>query len=186
MLGGLAGAEWIAQALARDGFSAFVRSLVDRDLRPTLSGTADLDLDHYRESVLSRFANTAIRYGTQQVARDSSQKLPQRLVSPIIDGRANGLPMEHALLAVAGWMTWAWKRRDDTGHELPLDDPMASEIGAAIRGADTPARVVDQLLGLTDIFAELGDDAVARHTLRTMVKDLGRHGAAAVVAQFTD
>lgn len=183
VLGGLAGAEWIAQALAGRGFPAYLRALIDRDLRPTLSTAADIDLDGYRESVLTRFANTAIRYGTHQVARDSSQKLPQRLVSPILEGRVAGLAMEHALLAVAGWMTWAWKRLDDSGRQLPLDDPLADDIAAAVREAATPAQAVDQLLGLTRIFAELGADSEARRTLHDMVTDLDRHGAAAVVAR---
>ena len=46
-----------------------------------------MDLQGYAAQLLARFANTAIRHRTWQIAMDGSQKLPQRLLNVTVSDR---------------------------------------------------------------------------------------------------
>ena len=67
-----------------------------------------------------------------------------------------------AALGVAAWMVYV---ADGT---LPLDDPNADELRKAVHGQDTPAGIVDALLGVRKVFdEELASDTVFRALLVT-------------------
>jgi fructuronate reductase len=56
---------------------------------------------------------------------------------------------------------------------LPLDDPNADELRAAVDGRDTAAGIVDALLGVRKVFDdELAADAVFRSLLVTHAEAL--------------
>jgi fructuronate reductase len=72
--------------------------------------------------------------------------------------------------------------RDDDGRPLPLRDPLADTIRAALPDSNDPARVVAALLRLDAVFpAELADDAEAAATITAWLAALMRHGAADTV-----
>jgi fructuronate reductase len=181
-LGALAGREYVADLVADPGFAGFARGLMDVDVTPTLSVPDGFDLEHYKDELLERFANPALRHRTIQIAMDGSQKLPQRLLGTIRDRRAAGAEPRFAALAVAGWMRFVSAGADDEGRPLPLDDPLADRLRAATAGAARPEEVVDALLGVPEVFGtDLRDDAGLRALLADDLRDLGRAGAAAVV-----
>jgi fructuronate reductase len=89
-LGGLAGHEFIAGAVADDVLAGYAYRLMTTDIAPTLTAPPDMDLGEYAALVLRRFGNTALRYRCAQVAMDGSQKLPYRLRHTIADRLAAG------------------------------------------------------------------------------------------------
>jgi len=182
-LGALAGCETIAEALALPGMRALLTRLIVDEIAASFSPPAGTTVAGYGESVLDRFANPAIGHRTLQVAMDGTQKLPQRVLAVVADLRAAGREPRLSALVLAAWMRFARGRADD-GRELPLDDPMAGEIRAALGGApDTPAGTCAALLGLTAVFpADLAADEAVRAPVRDWLADLGAHGARAVVA----
>jgi fructuronate reductase len=173
-LGALDGCETIAEALARPYLRRFAERLVAEDILPTLDPPAGVDPVQYGQTVLERFANPAIRHRTLQIAMDGSQKLPQRLLHTIADARRAGRLPAHATLAVAAWMRFVAGTGDD-GRTLPLDDPLADEIRAALAGG------VDGLLGLRAVFpAEFAEDAELRSAVVSWHGALG-HGVPATL-----
>ena len=63
------------------------------------------DVMAYRDAVLARFTNPAIRHLLSQIGTDGSQKLPIRILPVIRRRRAAGELPPAAILAVAGWIT---------------------------------------------------------------------------------
>ncbi|MEV4510468.1 mannitol dehydrogenase family protein [Dactylosporangium sp. NPDC049525] len=165
-LGALAGARTIDTALTLPGYRAAMEAFIESDIAPTL----ELPAIPYGHQVLQRFANSALGYRTLQVARDGSQKLPQRLLGTVADRRAAGEVPVYGALVLAAWIRFVGGRADD-GTELPLDDPLADRL----RGASTA-----QLL--TALSPGLADDAPLRAEIDRWLRDLERHGAAATLA----
>ncbi len=130
-LGALAGRETIAEALEIPGMRDALRRLVAEDIAPSFAPPPGISVVAYGDSVLDRFANPVIAHRTVQVAMDGSQKLPQRVLHTMLDRRAAGAAPHWAALVVAAWMRFAQGVADD-GRALPLDDPLASDIRAAL------------------------------------------------------
>ncbi|MEV4813540.1 mannitol dehydrogenase family protein [Micromonospora avicenniae] len=168
-LGALRGHDTIAAALADDELAVTAEALMIEDVAPTLRVPDGLDLAGYRRQVLERFANPALRHRTVQVAMDGSQKLPVRLLGTVRDRLAAGAIPRQAALAVAGWMAYVANGRDARGRELPLDDPLAGRLRAAVAvGAGDPKRLVDSLLHIEEIF---GADLPEQEGFRAVLID---------------
>jgi fructuronate reductase len=77
---------------------------------------------------------------------------------------------------------------DDAGRPLPLDDPLAGEIRAALAGngrrdGGSPAAVAGALLGLEQVFSPgLAADPVVRELIVHWLADLTRHGVAGTLS----
>jgi fructuronate reductase len=133
--GALAGHRTIAEAVADPALAEAAANLMRCDAAPTLVAPTGLDLDAYQSTVLERFANPALRHHTVQVAADGSQKLPIRLLGTARDRFAAGGEPRWVALAVAAWMVYAARGTDRLGRPLPLGDPLAQRLTAALRPA---------------------------------------------------
>jgi fructuronate reductase len=157
--------------------------MVETDVAPTLTAPAGVSVADYAAAVRHRFGNPAIEHRTLQIAMDGSQKLPQRIFATVAERRAAGAEPARLALALAGWLRFCQGRADD-GRELPLDDPMAATIRAAVAGCDgTPAGLVAAVFALDTIVpAEVAADAVLTGLVADRLRQLTRDGAAATVA----
>jgi fructuronate reductase len=173
-LGGLRGYGTIAEAVRDDELAGLARDLMASDVVPTLTPPAGLDLTEYGATVLERFANPALKHRTAQVAMDGSVKLPVRLLGTVRDRLAANAEPRFAALAVAGWMVYVARGVDAQGRTLPLDDPQAEKLKAALDGVGSqPAAVVDALLGVESVFgADLPESKVFRDLLVEQVTAL--------------
>lgn len=190
-LGGLAGYEFIAEAVADDVLAAYAQRLMTTDLAPTLTAPPGMDLGDYAAQVLRRFGNTALRYRCAQVAMDGSQKLPYRLRDTIADRLAAGATPGWATLAFAAWMRHVWTQRADDGRPFPVDDPMADVFRARLAeagvdgetvSADQAGRVAEALLGISAVFGELAESEVFRELVAGQLGRLARDGARGTAA----
>lgn len=172
-LGALAGHETIADAVRDAALVAVARRMLDDDVLPTLVSLPGLELEHYRDEVLERFANPALAHTTLQVAMDGSQKLPNRILCTIEDRLAAGAMPTGLALAVAAWILFIASTTEPGG--ATLDDPLADKLVAAVQSAsaiDTDAAsVVDSVFAIREIFSPQLGASVAFH--------------AAVVSQFS-
>jgi fructuronate reductase len=182
-LGGLAGYQTIAEAVADLDLALYARRLMSEDIAPSLAPPQGIDLAQYQDSVLERFANTALRHTVRQVSTDGSKKMPLRVLGTIRDRRAVGAEPLLAALAIAAWIWHVVAGRDDLGRPFQPDDPMLTVIRARVpAAADTaPAAAVDGLLAIRAIFGDLGDDTWLRPTLTQLVHALAAHGALDVI-----
>lgn len=166
-LGYLAGYDYVSDAIGDPSFRALIHGLMTEEVMPTLPMGIDA-LGQYRDALLERFSNPALRHRTWQIAMDGSQKLPQRLLGTIRDRLQRRLPVERAALGVAAWMRYV-TGIDESGKPIDVRDPFAERLLAVSRGANGNSRkLLDGLLGIREIFGQdLPQHEGFRATLKT-------------------
>jgi len=180
-LGYLAGFEFVSEAIGSPALRMFIRDLMTREVIPTLSSEVG-DLHAYRDTLLDRFANPAIRHRTWQIAMDGSQKLPQRLLGTIRDCLARDQPISRASLGIAAWMRYV-TGIDELREPIDVRDPLAGHL-RAIADAAGPSSLglLDGMLGVREVF---GDDLPRsgrfRRTLGYHLDSLFGRGALATI-----
>ena len=129
-----------------------MQALGREEIIPAVPPPPGTDLHAYAADLLVRFDNPAIRHRTWQIAMDSSQKLPQRLLSTIRDRLAHGLPIPRLALAVAAWIRYVGGV-DEAGHPIDVRDPMAAVLRQTLDAASPePAARVAAILGIRAVF----------------------------------
>jgi len=153
-LGYLSGYRYVSEAIAHPAIRALIYELMTDEVISTLP-TAVCNLGGYRDALLERFQNPALKHQTWQIAMDGSQKLPQRLLGTIRDRLAQKLPVTRAALGVAAWMRYV-AGTDEQGRAIDVRDPLASRLRQIAESAEgSPARLADGLLRVAEVF---GDD----------------------------
>ncbi len=180
-LGYLAGFETVSETVANPDFKTLIHDMMTREIMPTLDmpGT---DLNAYRDALLERFSNPALKHRTWQIAMDGSQKLPQRLLGTIRDRIEAGEPRVRLTLGVAAWIRYA-SGIDENGAEIDVRDPLADRMHFLGQGAHTnPDAMATAFLGLAEVFGEdLPNVASFRQQLVTLLGQLLHQGALATV-----
>jgi fructuronate reductase len=70
---------------------------------------------------------------------------------------------------------------------LPLDDPLADRLRAAVAGAGDPAAVVEAFLSVPEVFGtDLREDTTLRRLLTEALGTLTRAGTRAAVLELPD
>jgi fructuronate reductase len=171
-LGLLAGYETVSEAIGDTTLSTFLRGLMHEHIAPTLTLPRGFNLADYVDTILRRFANPHIRYQLVQIASDSSQKLPFRLIATLSDTLAAGRPVSHLCIPVAAWFHFV-RRRTARGERL--NDPLATrlaEIAAVCTGNAT--HDVRQFLALDNVFTrELQTSGELESSLAEAYEKLG-------------
>lgn len=72
----LAGYAFVYEALADRTIHAYLRAFLDRDVIPLLTAPAGMSLADYRDTVLRRFGNPAIRDQLARITSDGAAKIP--------------------------------------------------------------------------------------------------------------
>ncbi len=183
-LGALAGHAHVHDVLADPSFRTFLADLMCLELAPTVPAPPGVDLAAYQAALLDRFANPAVLHRTTQIAMDGTQKLPVRLLPCVRERLARGQPVDRIGLAVAGWMRFV-VGCDDQREPLPLQDPLADKLSAAVARAGRNAEgLADALLGLPDVFGtDLPHATPFTRAVKSALRSLADHGAAATVAR---
>ncbi len=159
-LGYIGGYEYIRDVMDDEGLAALARRQMNAAAK-TLDPVPGINLEHYADELIARFANKAIAHRTYQIAMDGTQKLPQRLLEPATEALARGSQAETYAIAVAAWMRYALGT-DRNGKAYELRDPRADEIATLL--ADVPRNggaVSAALFTLPGLFPKaLTDNAV--------------------------
>src|SRR6185437_7820307 len=124
-LGLLSGLETVAEAMAQPVLRAFIERLMTEDIETTLAVPQPGALAAYRESILRRFENPAMRHLLAQIAWDGSQKLPIRILGTIADALRAGRPIARLTVPVAAWMHFVRARARDG---VAIVDPLAQQL----------------------------------------------------------
>ncbi|AOB32099.1 dioxygenase [Bordetella sp. H567] len=178
----LADIETVDHAAGQPDLRALLHRMMTDDIAPTLTVPPSFDRARYRDELLARFANPALKHRCIQIAMDGSQKLPPRLLGTISDRLRDGQAVDRLALGIAAWMRFL-SGRSEGGAALELNDPMAARLRAlAAPGAHDP---VAGLLGLHEIFPPtLAEDVRFAGAVRRAYDALGRQGALATARRY--
>lgn len=182
-LGYLAGDETVADTMRDPAFRQLIHDLMTNEVMPTLSLPENVDLPAYRDALLDRFSNTALRHRTWQIAMDGSQKLPQRLLGTIRDQLAAGRGIDRLALGVAAWMRYA-TGTDERGHAIDVRDPLVDRFAQIANGSDGSATdLVQQFLAIETVFGtDLPGNATFKNAVSRQLQRLLDKGARATIA----
>jgi len=182
-LGFLAGYQYIHQVIGDSVFRRFIHYLMDKEISPTLSLPDQIDLPVYKSGLIHRFENSALEHRTQQIAMDGSQKLPQRLLQPIISQMDNGGSINGLCLAVAGWIRYS-QGVDENNTTYTVSDPMSEKLQTihAEYGKNTGA-LVTTVLAIAEVFPkELGENPAFSEKVTFYLDQLIARGARKTIA----
>ncbi|WP_439603201.1 mannitol dehydrogenase family protein [Devosia sp.] len=184
-LGYLSGYQYVNEAIADPGIHQLIHGLMTEEAMPTLP-MPRATLEAYRDQLLARFANPALKHRTWQIAMDGTQKLPQRLLGTIRDRLAAAQPFPRLALGVAAWMRYV-TGIDEAGRPIDVKDPMAVRLREIADGAGRdPVKLANGLLAVTEVFGtDLPQVAVFRDTVTNHLKSLLENGAREAVRRLT-
>lgn len=172
LLGGQAGLATVDACMADPVFAAAVERFHRDEAAPSLPPLPGFDLAGYGAELRARFANPALRHRTEQIASDTSQKLPQRILAPIRWHLAERgtVPVLMALV-LASWLCWL-SGRGDQGAALPFNDPEADALRARLAGLEPGPELLRAYL---DHYAAFAPDLAQDPRLYTALAEA--HGA---------
>lgn len=148
-IGTVAGLPFIADCIQQPAVRRYIHGLMTDEVGPHVART---DWPAYRDALITRFANPALRHSVHQIATDSTQKIPQRWVPATLTRWHQGLPFARLAFAAAAWMRHA-RGQDDTGQPYALSDPLAEMVTTlARRHAGDATATVAALGGLEAIW----------------------------------
>ena len=193
-LGVLAGWTTTDRVIAQPAVHAFISETMAREIQPTLPPLPGLDLDAYRASLLPRFTNPALGHRTRQIAMDGSQKIPQRLLAPIRDRLAAGLPFPRLALGVAAWLHFL-RGYDEAGNAFPIEDPLAQPLAGGMADAARQteklfdARTREQarvriIAGFAPVFGDLAQSPVFVEAVAAQLELLCAHGVTGALTRL--
>jgi fructuronate reductase len=187
-IGLLAGYGAVNEAMRAPWLAQFVRKLMD-EAAETLTPTPELHLPSYRDAILRRFHNPAIRHELRQIAMDGSQKIPIRLLAAAAERLAMQAPIETHALPVAAWMRFL---RKSAREGAPIADPLAESLRALALAARDQWEDVPHFLALNSVFPEdlSGDprfrEAVERAYAMLLAAERSGEPAKALAASLSD
>ena len=150
-LGYLSGYQYVNEAIADAGIHKLIHGLMTEEAMPTLP-MPQATLEAYRDQLLARFANPALKHRTWQIAMDGTQKLPQRLLGTIRDRLEKGQPIQRLALGVAAWMRYV-TGIDEQGQPIDVKDPHAARLRQIADGAGRDAeKLASGLLSVQEVF----------------------------------
>ena len=124
VLGSRLGLEHVSEAAHDPDLAALIERTARTEVFPTLvQPTGELII--YLQRLLERFRNPAIKHMLLQIAQDSSEKVPVRLVPPFVENTIAGRPSPGLNLAIAGWI--AFLRRENQ-QKVQIIDPIAQTL----------------------------------------------------------
>lgn len=148
-LGLAMGFETVDQAIGDPRIAGLVTDLM-RDAAATLPPDGAIDTTGYAAALCGRFANPALDHRLAQIAIDGSNKLPPRLVAPIVERHAQGKSSTAAAVGIAAWM-----RHIEAGR---FADPLENTLRAAIdRAGGNRHGLQRELLSIAPVFGIYGD-----------------------------
>ena len=178
-LGFLAGFEYIHEVIAAPLFLDFIRRLMDEEITPLLPPVPGIDLADYQRTLLTRFANPAIKDQVTRICLDGSSKVPKFLLPSLQEALAAGRSTRLLSLAVAGWMRYL-VGLDEKNVPYVLNDPLAARLQPLARESQADPR---PLLSLTQIFGDLGKSEVLVAQIGDFLSQLYSAGS---IATLTD
>lgn len=169
-LGRLAGYTYIHETMADDLLRRLMAALMDRETGPTLPPVPGIDLTQYKQTLIVRFANPAIRDTVERVNTDA----PLNVLTVPIQARLemNG-SVDLLALSLAGWIRRV-RGVDEQGQPIDVRHPLAPLLRQkAEEGGPDPASV----LSIRPLFGTLGEDARLVAPLRHWLAALYQRGA---------
>lgn len=152
-IGMLLGYTYAHEAMADAGIRALVRRMMDSEVTPLLEEVEGIDLASYKDTLIERFSNPAVRDQLARIGTEGSARIPKFVLPSVREARQQGGEIKLLAFTVACWFRYL-EGHDEDGVEMPLNDPHGVRLRelALHGGADATA-----LLSMRELFGDLSD-----------------------------
>jgi mannitol 2-dehydrogenase len=181
-LGYLAGHRYVHEVCTDPLFADFILGFMEHEATPTLLPVPGIDLHAYRNELIRRFSNPAIRDTLARQMVDASERIP-KFVLPVLREQLDlGGSIDRAALVIAGWARFL-EETDEKGAPIDVIDRRLGELRAAVRADHLDPGA---FLNLTEVFGDLGQNARFAAAYRQARTALERSGARTAVQDLTE
>jgi mannitol-1-phosphate/altronate dehydrogenase len=136
--GVLGGYRLVHEAMADPRILGYLRDFLDCDVIPLLAGAPGMSLQAYRDAVLARFANPAVKDQLLRIAADGGSKIPVFLGDTLrarLGGGADHRRLAFLLAAFARYLAGV----DDRGDRFEPHEPRLTAADRALAADPDPA-----------------------------------------------
>jgi mannitol 2-dehydrogenase len=181
-LGILAGYTGTAEAMADPMIYRYVDQLMRDEIAPLLPEVPGWNMLHYRQTLLARLTNPQIDDHLSRLAARGSMKMPAYLLPSLHEARAKRRPHSLLTLALAAWLRYLCGY-DSAGNPITVEDQRAAQLTTMAKCGQADAR---QVLCLSEVFGDLGDDEAFTRRVTELLRDIDRLGALAALRRSID
>ncbi|WP_207483861.1 mannitol dehydrogenase family protein [Arenibaculum pallidiluteum] len=183
-LGNLAGYAYVHEVMADPVFERFIRAFME-EVTPLVGTVPGIDLDEYKETLVERFSNTAVKDTTDRLCQHGSARVPKFVVPSAVELDARGMAAPCTALVVAGYLRYLQGDAERGGGTLPLLDPLGGRLRTLARQGGADPRLLletcPEVFG-TELPRAFGFVASLADALRQLYAD----GARATIARRLD
>ncbi len=177
-LGLLLGHTYAHEAVQDSDLAYFARYLyMDREGTPAVPEVPGIQLDEYKEQLMSRFGNEHVRDTLARLAEESSDRIPTWLVPVIRENLASGRDVSGSAAIVASWARYA-EGVGENGERWPVADRLRDQVmsAAAHHGRDQLA-----FIRQTELFGNLAENPDFAEPYISALTTLRERGARALL-----
>jgi mannitol 2-dehydrogenase len=181
-LGYLAGYRLVHEAAQDPLFQRFLLGYMEEEATPTLRPVPGIDLAEYRESLIERFSNPAIRDTLARLAFDGSERITKWLLPAVRENLAAGGEVRRSAAIIAGWARYC-EGVDEEGRPIEVVDRRRDELTArALRQREDPLA----FLADRELLGDLVEDERFTSHYRAALDSLHERGARATLESLTE
>jgi mannitol-1-phosphate/altronate dehydrogenase len=130
----LMGHTGVAEATGDPFIQNFIRRHYMEEITATLPPVPGVDLDIYKDTLISRFSNKNIGDQVLRLASDGSKKIPISVINPLAEAVEEGKPCGAIVFALAAWARFL-TGSGEKGEPIPLEDPRGPELSLSAKNA---------------------------------------------------
>lgn len=150
-LGALQGFEFVHEAASDPQLHEFLRQFLN-DVTPLIPPLPGFDVEDYKQILVERFSNPAIRDQVSRICSEGSAKLPKFILPSIRELIQQGRSTARLSLVIAGWLLYLGGT-DEQGRSIEVLDARKTELLGKITAQTSPAA----LLRERNLFGSLSD-----------------------------
>ncbi|HMS24787.1 MAG TPA: hypothetical protein PKB15_03720 [Acidimicrobiia bacterium] len=117
MVGRLAGFEFAHEAMQSPVIRLYIEEFLHQ-MQETLPDIPGIDKQEYAREVVERISNPLMNDPLWRLARNSFEKISQRVLDPLQEALDRGLPCEHLATAAVAWIQYLKRANNDKSFEI--------------------------------------------------------------------
>jgi len=124
--------RYVDEAIKDPDIGNFIRNHYMEEITATLPRIDGVDFSAYKDKLISRFGNQAIKDTILRLASDGSKKIANAIVKPLEEAIKKGSEHTYMVFALACWGRFLLGT-DEQGKEIPIEDPMGQQLAQALK-----------------------------------------------------
>ncbi len=152
------------------------RRFMDGEATPTLTPIPGVNFTAYKDTLIRRFQNTAVKDSTHRISTDAPL---DTLLAVTRDRVTAGESTFWCATGIAAWIRYV-RGVNEAGESYQVKHPMAAELKAAAT-SDNP---VEAIMGITKLFGNLGQNTSLAAQVKANLVTLDKMGSIAGLAKL--